>query len=186
MRMTPQYQTILLNQVWESSEEFLADYADYGIPTTISNTNATTLYYLLFARYGNNPIANWDPHVWKLKVFSKIYMYGPTWEKRLDIQSKVRNLTDTELVEGSKATHNTALNPQTAPGTGTDTELDYINQQDVSKYRKSKMEGYELQWSLLATDVTEEFIARFSDLFLKVVAPQDPVKYITEDDEYEL
>ena len=60
VNMIPQYDTKLMTEVWSQASEFLNDYQNIGIPTTISNQNATTLYYLLYARYGNTPIANYD------------------------------------------------------------------------------------------------------------------------------
>ena len=78
VEMFPQYDTKLMTEVWNSASEFLTDYQAAGIPTTISNQNATTLYYLLYARYGNTPIANYDENQWKYKMFSIIFQYGPT------------------------------------------------------------------------------------------------------------
>ena len=76
--MLPVYNTKLFTDIWEEATDFLADYAAVGIPTTISTQSATTLYYLLYARYGNNPIANWDEEQFKYKVFGIVFQYGPT------------------------------------------------------------------------------------------------------------
>lgn len=97
--MFPQYDTKLMTEVWSQASEFLTDYQNAGIPTTISNQNATTLYYLLYARYGNTPIANYDENQWKYKMFSIIFQYGPTWEKRLDVQNTLRGLQISDLVD---------------------------------------------------------------------------------------
>lgn len=97
--MFPQYDTKLMTEVWSQASEFLTDYQNAGIPTTISNQNATTLYYLLYARYGNTPIANYDENQWKYKMFSIIFQYGPTWEKRLSIQDTLRGLQISDLVD---------------------------------------------------------------------------------------
>ena len=97
--MIPQYDTKLMTEVWSQASEFLTDYQNIGIPTTISVQNATTLYYLLYARYGNTPIANYDENQWKYKMFSIIFQYGPTWEKRLDIQNTLRGLQISDLVD---------------------------------------------------------------------------------------
>ena len=99
VEMLPQYDTKLMTEVWSQASEFLTDYQNIGIPTTISNQNATTLYYLLYARYGNTPIANYDENQWKYKIFSIIFQYGPTWEKRLDIQNTLRGLQISDLVD---------------------------------------------------------------------------------------
>ena len=99
VEMFPQYDTKLMTEVWSQASEFLTDYQNAGIPTTISNQNATTLYYLLYARYGNTPIANYDENQWKYKMFSIIFQYGPTWEKRLNIQDTLRGLQISDLVD---------------------------------------------------------------------------------------
>lgn len=97
--MFPQYDTKLMTEVWSQASDFLTDYQNAGIPTTISVQNATTLYYLLYARYGNTPIANYDENQWKYKMFSIIFQYGPTWEKRLNIQDTLRGLQISDLVD---------------------------------------------------------------------------------------
>ena len=140
--MIPQYDTKLMTEIWEDAAGFLADYKSVGIPTTISDASATTLYYLLYAKYGNSPIANFDITQFKYKMFSIIFQYGPTWEKKLELQAKVRGLTETEIMTGAKAIYNSALNPSTAPSSE---ELPYINAQNTTNYRKSKLEAYSLQ-----------------------------------------
>lgn len=99
VEMFPQYDTKLMTEIWSQASEFLTDYQAAGIPTTISVQNATTLYYLLYARYGNTPIANYDENQWKYKMFSIIFQYGPTWEKRLSIQDTLRGLQISDLVD---------------------------------------------------------------------------------------
>ena len=114
----PQYSTKLFTEIWETAAEFLADYQSAGIPTTISTANATTLYYLLYAKYGNNPIANRDISQFKYKVLSIIFEYGPTWEKRLAIQQSLRSLSEDELLRGAKAIYNQALNAMSGDSVG--------------------------------------------------------------------
>lgn len=76
--MIPRYDTKLMTEVWDNVNDFCYDYQHVGIPITISVENAATLYYLLYARYGNTPIANYDVNQWKYKMFSVIFQYGPT------------------------------------------------------------------------------------------------------------
>ena len=155
--MKPMYDTNLFCEIWESSDSFLADYNNTGteftnqVPTTISQENALMTYLLLFSRYGNNPIANYDITQFKNKIFTLIWQYGPAWEKRLSMQEDIRNLTLQEITTGTKTDwssegtqsqnnsgtdttiNNHAYNPSTAPSTQSTTELDYIDQQNVAK-----------------------------------------------------
>lgn len=192
----PRFDTKLFTEVWGSADDFKAEYTaspltgaiHYGEAKPSPETgnypdNVSILYYLLYAKYGNSPIANYDENQFKYKVFSIIYSYGPAWEKRLDIQDKLRKLSESEIMTGSKAIYNQALNPSTAPSTGSLTELEYINAQNTSNYKRGKLEGYSLLWDLLATDVTTEFINKFGICFSKVVRPENPIIYRTSEDE---
>ena len=106
-------------------------------------------------------------------------MYGPAWQKRLEIQGKLLALTDDELVKGTTAIHNSALNPSTSPSTQSLEELQYINAQNTTKFKKSKLEGYSSLYAIIETDVTEKFIDKFKKLFITVVAPEKPLWYET-------
>ena len=95
----PRFDTKLFTEIWPEVSEFLTDYQTNGIPMTISNQNATTLFYLLYAKYGNNPIANYDEEQFKYKVFSIIWSNGPTWQKRLEVQNTLRGLQLNDLLD---------------------------------------------------------------------------------------
>lgn len=179
------YRNKKFTDVWSSDAAFLGDYNGNGIEVTISEQSATLLYYLLYARYGNSTIASSDETQFKYKVFSTIFMYGPTWEKRLEIQKEVRSLTLNEIQDGGKAIYNTALNPNQAPTTSSLEELKYIDHQNTSNFVKSKVDAYGIIINLLETDVTEDFIMEFKKLFLTVVTPELPLWYVTKKGEEE-
>lgn len=118
--MIPRYDTKLMTEIWDSASDFISDYQSVGIPTTISTANATTLYYLLYARYGNTPIANYDETQFKYKIFSVIFQYGPTWEKRLSVQQTLRDMTLSDLTDNGSLAElfsHTASNNTTKNGT---------------------------------------------------------------------
>ena len=102
------YRTNTFQEIWESAEKFVEEYNANGIKTTISNENCTTLYYLLYAKYGNNPIASSDENRFKYAVWATIFKYGPTWEKRLEIQDKLRSLSEDDLLRSGKSILNHA------------------------------------------------------------------------------
>lgn len=113
----PQYDTKLFTEVWDEANKFLTDYTTAGIPATISRANATTLYYLLYARYGNTPIANYDENQFKYKVFSIIFQYGPTWEKRLSVQETLRGMQLSDLIDNGGISELYASNEESAGNT---------------------------------------------------------------------
>ena len=190
--MIPRYDTKLFTEIWDSADDFKTDlqaspfagcihYGETAGGVTYPD-NVSILYYLLYAKYGNNPVANFDEEQFKYKIYSIIYSYGPSWEKRLDIQDKLRKLSEDDIRLGSKAVYNHAFNPSTEPPVNTENELSYINDQNVSKYNRGKLEGYSALWELLATDVTTEFISKFSICFSKVVRPERFHIYVTDEE----
>ena len=186
--MIPQYSTITFTDVWDDVDEFKSDLADSPFAASLSTSNpdnVSILFYLLYARYGNNPIANYDITQWKFKIFSVIFQYGPTWQKRLDIQAKLRGLSDADILLGSKAIFNHAFNPSTTPSTGSLDELTYINDQSTSNYKKSKMDAYMQLWELLRTDVTEQFLNEFRKCFKVFVSSEQPLLYVSDTPEEE-
>jgi hypothetical protein len=167
----------------DSVNIFTNDITNCGIPLKIREDSLTTLFYLLYARYGNSHISSSDENTFLYKLASTIFMYGPSWEKRVEIQDALRSLTEADLLKGSSAIYNTANAPGTSLADVTDEEgkVDYISGQNTTDYRKSKMEGFATLASLLETDVTKEFIDKFANLFLKIVQPYDPLWYVTEE-----
>ena len=186
--MRAMYNTKTFADIYEDYDAFKQDHVtDAFLPCLIDHDDGTTqnpkvsnlqiLYYLAFSKFGNNPIANLDENQFKAKFEAVMWQYGPAWEKKLDIQAAVRALGEnpldlSDIIEGSKAIHNHAFNPSTEPSTATLDELTYINEQNTTNYKKSKMDAYGQLWSLIADDVTEEFLARFKPLFQKVVHPR--------------
>ena len=79
------FRTRTFSDIYGSASVFKNTFVDSGIPLEITDTSLTTLYYLLYARYGNSHIASMDENQFKYKVQSIVFMYGPTWEKRLEL-----------------------------------------------------------------------------------------------------
>lgn len=175
------FRTRTFANIFPSLEDFQTEYE--ALPFKDSAlTDLTKVYYLLYSIYGNSHIAYTDETQFKFALFSTLWQYGPTWAKEVYIQEKLRGLEDEELQVGSKAIYNHAFNPSTAPSTKTLEELETINDQNTTNYKKSKLEGYSLLAELLKTDMTEKLLNRFKKLFIVVTAPDYPLYYVTEEE----
>ena len=134
--------------VWDEASKMLNDFKSSPFYDTtnfnIGDSSVTMTYFLLYNRYGNTEIINNDLNQFKYKLFGVIMQYGPTWEQKVKIQAKIRSLglEDTsDIYKGSKAIYNHAFNPETTPTTGDLEEINYINDQNTTMYKKSKLEG---------------------------------------------
>lgn len=186
------YYTKKFTEIYDNVDKFIADYKNQnaefpnGIPAIISDTNATTLFYMLYAKYGNSSITNMDENQFKYKLFTIIYEYGPTWEKRLSIQARLRELTEDDILIGAKQLSQHAYNPSDEVNPNLNNgEINTTNEQTRIKYTRSILDGYANLITLLETDVTERFLAEFKKLFISVVMPSKPLWYATNIEEEE-
>lgn len=177
------YRTRKFTDIFPSFNVFEEEFMATPFTDIISNNSLNITYYLLYSEFGNSHIANSDENQFKYKLFAIIYMTAPTWEKRLEIQKRLRELSENELTLGSKQIFNHAFNPGSAPSTSSLEELNTINEQNTTHSRKSKMEGYATLLDLLKLDVTRVYLDEFKRLFIKIVEPQEPLWYRTEESE---
>ena len=175
------YNTMTLIEIYPNFDDFKTDYESMPFPTTITETSLQTTYFLLVGRYANNPIANMSLDQFKYKLFGLIWQYAPTWEKKVDIQEKIRTLTDEDISKGSISIFNKALNPQEDPNTTSLDELEYINEQNTNRTKRGKLEGYSALWNVLVDDVTEKYLRRFKPCF-KTFIPRAKTIYCTEEE----
>ena len=175
------YDTKLFCEIYPDEASFLTDYLGNKFPKDITNDNISVIFYLLYAKYGNTPIANFDVNQFKYKLFSVIFMYGPRWQKQLAIQQEIRALNIDDVMKGNKTIWNKALNPNTEPSTAALEEVREINEQNVQTQKKSIADSYALLLGLLEDTFTEEFIDRFKICFKSFVMHERPILYISED-----
>jgi hypothetical protein len=176
---TNQY-TQTFSNVYDTYDKFLNDYQNLGIPQRLKNTDfLKTIYILLAGEYASSSIMSFSEDQFRLKLFTLVMSYGPQYEKELDIQDKLLAMTDEELQVSSKAIYNSAFNPSVEPSTDTMDELQTINQQNVTKHKRSKLDAYALLTDLLNADLTKQFIKRFDHLFVRVLRTNQPLYYTT-------
>ena len=186
--LRPEYSTKTFAQVYPSYEKFKEDYDALitlvsGGVQPLTNANAQATFYLLFARYGNNPIVNFDITQFKMKLMSVIATYGPVWEKKKAIQKSLRDLSEAELLQGAKQIYNHAFNPSTEPSTQELEELTYINDQNVTNNKKAKMEAYSILWANLHVDATDEYLNKFKNCFSRFVGDQCPILFAVDEED---
>ena len=185
------FDNITFSELFPTSDEFLTTFKEIGFPQKTEDTNIFYLtddtikliWLLMIGRFADSTISPYNTEgAFKVRLMSRVWQYAPAWKKELDIQNKLRTMSldeDSPLYDGSKAIYNTALNPSTQPGTNTSDELNYINSQNVTKYKKSKLEGLSILTELLKNDVTEAFLRRFDDLFLTIIYTGRDLTYAT-------
>ena len=165
------YETKTFAEIFADQDTFKA-----AVPSVLSDKlvglDLDLIYFLLNSRYGNSHIVNQDQAQFVNKLFSLIYQYGPTWSRKTSIQETLRQMSEDELLTGAKTIYNHAFNPSTEPTTDTLDELTYINDQNATKYKKSKVDAYAMLYEVLSEDITEEFLGRFKRLFATIIIPR--------------
>ena len=178
--------------VWSDVNSFLTDIGfvnesgvvevegTTGITPTLEKTKLVNLYYMMYSRYYNSILINSDTDLFKKRVAAIIFCNGRAWSKKLDIQDRLfkLDLDSKDLIEGATIIYNNALNPGGSPTTNTTTELDYINNQNVTKNKRSKLDAYSYLYDLMNNDVTSWFLNKFSDLFIKTIYIDEGGNYV--------
>lgn len=173
-------------EIFTSADSFVEGYRNCGIPATVSDDSVRTLFYLLYAKFGNTPIKSNDKNLFAYRCYQTIFQYAPAWEKRLEIQERLRDFSleaSSELYQGAKTIYNHALHDGSAPSTQTLTELSYIDSQNTTNYKKAKIDALAELESMLETDVTEILLNKFKPLFSQWLRADTPVYYVTENNE---
>lgn len=192
------YNTMSLADVWDDSDKFKTEYKASvfyrsgerlydGVEQVGGVTmpdNITLFFTLFYARYNDTPISNDSVDVFKLKVFSTIYEYGPAWQRKLEIQKSIRSLTEEDIRVGGKMIYNHALHDASAPSTDSLEETTYIDSQDTANNKKSKLAAYNELVMLLDDGFCKEFLDKFKKLFKIVLATDRPL-FIYEEEEDE-
>ena len=138
-------------------------------------------YAMLSAMHKNDFIKQQDETRFVDMLLTRIFQYAPAWYKRLKLQQYLigLELTDEDLLYASKVWYNQAMyNGSSIAVTGNNELLTAINAQNQTHYKRGKIEALQTLAGLLATDVSEEYIHVFDDLFSQV-AMQFPVIYET-------
>ena len=186
--MSQMYNTKTFTEIYDTVTEFTTDYSTINLGGITDSTLLNKLYYLLYAKFGNSPISNWDETQWKYKLFSTIFQYGPNWEKELDIQGILRNLNLSDLVDegqvqdvidhdgtntqtvsntGTVGTNNDvetitnhAFNPSTNPSTDAYDALTYINDQQATKTDNDTTVTNNLTTGVQAADTSDDTVTK--------------------------
>ena len=180
------FNNITFSELWGTKEEFLKAYNESGLPKTpyIDDETLGLVWVLLTGRFADSTIKPYNTYgAFQIRFMSKVWQYAPTWKKELDIQNKLRDLSlenGSELFLGGSAIYNTAVNPGTAPSTNDTDELNFVNSQNTTKYKKSKLEGYLMLSEALKKDVTEQFLHRFDEMFRSIIYTGQTLLYKTE------
>ena len=186
LQFLPQYNQKLFCDIWDNAADFVSDMTASPLyDNEITTTQLSTIFYLLFAKYGNNPIASFDENNFKLKVASIIIAHAPNLFKKVAVQKSLRGLSLDDLQAGLKNTQNRALNDAAQPSTDTDDDLPYINEQVVNKSKRSVLDAYSYLLSILRSNAFDEFVNRFKPLFSRVVDNQNPWLYISDEEDDE-
>ena len=175
------YRTRTFSEIFEDLPTFYDEWNSTALSQSIEELPVDIIFSLLYAYYGNSNIASSDENRFKYQLFSIMFQYGPTWNKELQAQKEIRALSVEDFQAGTQSIVNNAANPSGAPAADSEQILEYINNQNVSKTKRSKADGYALMLSLLKEDITETFVNRFKKLFLTIVEPERPLWYVTEE-----
>lgn len=181
------YRTRTFTEIFPNEDTFVNEVRESRLNNpAITTEHLQQLYYLLYAAYGNSNIASSDENQFKYKMYTIIFNKGGKWQKNLEIQERLENLTESEITQINKVITNHAFNPgeidAMSNGIDGETLLNYINDQTANTMKGSILTAYNNYITLLL-DVSTDFIREFKPLFLTIVQPELPLWYISSEED---
>lgn len=179
------YRSRTFSEIYPNFDKFKEDYDTIKFAYRFNKDETLeTAYYLLLANYAGSHIASSDENQFRIKVMATLFQYGLTWEKRLELQEEYRKLNIDQIREGSFSIYNSAANPDTQPAEDyRDNGLPFISNQTTTKNKKGIADAYLMFDALLRSDLNRDFIVKFKDLFIRVLAPDYPLLYETVEED---
>lgn len=172
--------TMKFCEYYNTFDDFKTKYN--AMPTFLKVLNDAQLekvYYLLMGEYGNSSFANMSVEISNQRIFNTIYEFAPIYFKKREIQEAILalNMNSDDVLAGTTAIYNSAANDGSLPSTQTTNELGYIDNQNVTKYKRTKLEGYANYYDLLSNDPSKDFIAKFRPIFSKFIEFPDLIDF---------
>lgn len=178
--LAPEYENLTYDTIFPDALTFVAKIRGTTLitETEITDSFLETLFVMLYAKHGTDPIVSANEEQWICRVALTTKSYAPTYLKKNSIQAALRALDLDELREGYKNIFNHAINPSTKPSTDNTEELPYINDQTVNKGKRGPADAYAYLWDILNSNLTEDFLRKYDKLFSKVATTTNRAIYI--------
>lgn len=162
--------TSRFTEVFTSVDTFITSFRESPLnDANLTDETLKKVFYELVAQYGDSYFKSTNDYRNKLKTFSILANEGVVYQKKLEIQKKLINLTLQELMDNGVSISNYAENPGDEATTTIDAYegedfLKYVNNQNVTKDKNSKLNAYKSQLYAIK-NVTTDFVKKFSQLF---------------------
>lgn len=164
------------SDVFEDLDSFKSEFR--SSPLNEANLTDSTLgivYAELYARFGDSYYTATNMYRNKLKTFSILKNEGLIFQKKLEIQNAILNMSLADLKDDGVIVNNYAENPaedsvgtyETGEYEGED-YMKFVNNQSAQKSKKGKLTAYRDQLYSLK-NVTDSFIDKFKVLFEKLL-----------------
>lgn len=178
--------TSRFREVFTTADTFISLFRESPLnEAKLSDETLKKIYYELYAEYGDSYFRATNDYRNQLKTFSILQNEGLVYQKKLEIQNNLINMSLSELMEEGISISNYAENPGDDATTMIDDYsgedfIKYVNNQNVVKNKKSKLDAYKSQLYAIR-NVTTEFIKKFSVLFETILWSSYLPVFETED-----
>ena len=168
--------TMSFSNIYDDYETFISDYNTFKDLTQINFKNTEFLkhiYLILMGEYASSSISNMSVDQFKIRFWTRVNQYGPQYERELEIQKDLINLTEKDLETSSSVIYNSAINPANTVEDPSSTLIKELNTQNTTFHKRSKLDAYAYLKSLLDKNLSSEFVSKFKGLFTYIyVGPE--------------
>lgn len=177
------YPTQTLADIFPKFADVRSFYNETGLPDRFldyEDFTFQTAYFMIMAEFASAHIKSSSIDLFKLRFCKLIFEHVPVWQREMYFQNKLLQMSDDELLAGSKAIHNHASHPGSVPSTASLEALSYIDAQTATNYVKNAPEAINEHIYAINYNPTDRLLDAFRGLFTDVLYASDTHYYVEE------
>lgn len=177
------YRNRTFSDIFPSYSDFYEEAKECPLTSNLAVDGIQQTFYLLYANYGNSVIASSDETQFKYQLFGVMFDNTGAWQAKIKVQNALLSLSEDEIRSGYVQISNHAYNPSTEPAADAMDPLSKIDDQVFNGSKKGKLESYAMYWDMIKANLSKAYMAQFRKLFMQIVEPEEPLWYVTDDEE---
>lgn len=176
--------------LWQTTDMFYNDFMASPFSGDVDNNlynraDLDKVFWHLMSKYDESHYSYKSDDKCKLKTFHVIHQYLPTYLKRIELQERIRNMTDQDLFDSGKQVVKSANTPDVEEDMNSLSTPQYTDNIQVQNRQSAKLLAIQQQYGSILDNVWDEFIDKFAFLFKKFMfIPYDYI-YINEEGDEE-
>lgn len=164
--MVHEHPTPTFSVKYSTFEDFKLMWSNSPFYTKMLDTELKDIYWHLYTEYMVSHFKYWEPSQIDLQIACSIQDYYPVLKKKLELNKRAMEFTESELEEGMTIVSSSMSNPDIDVPTPLSKDLPYTAEKSLSQRKRDKISQLTAQYGLLQDTLWDEFVSKFKKHFI--------------------